>query len=60
MLVGVILGYARFATFLGTVSVIGLQIARIRIEEDLLRASFPALYATFVARTNFRLTPFLW
>jgi protein-S-isoprenylcysteine O-methyltransferase Ste14 len=60
MFVGVVVAYPRLTTLVGTLSVLALQIFRIEVEESLLRASFPASFAKFSARTRFRLIPLLW
>jgi protein-S-isoprenylcysteine O-methyltransferase Ste14 len=60
MIVGIVVGYPRFTTLVGALSVLSLQIYRIQAEQRLLRDSFPATFAAFSARTRYRLAPLLW
>ena len=60
MLFGVVVGFVRLTTLIGSLSVLGLQIYRIHVEERLLRSAFPANFANFTERTRFRLIPLLW
>jgi protein-S-isoprenylcysteine O-methyltransferase Ste14 len=60
MVVGVVVGFPRLTTVVGALGVLCLQLYRIHVEERLLRASFPAGFAAFAARTPCRLVPLLW
>jgi protein-S-isoprenylcysteine O-methyltransferase Ste14 len=60
MLFGVVVGFVRLTTLVGSLSVVGLQIYRIHIEENLLQGAFPATFEDFTVRTRFRLIPLLW
>jgi protein-S-isoprenylcysteine O-methyltransferase Ste14 len=60
MIFGVVVGYVRLTTLAGVLSVVGLQLYRIRAEERLLRSAFPATFEDFTARTRYRLLPLLW
>ena len=60
MLFGVVIGFVRLTTLVGTLGVVGLQIYRIRMEEKLLRRAFTTSFEDFSARTRFRLIPLLW
>ena len=60
MIVGLALGGVRMTYLIGAVSVLGLQIYRIRVEERLLSTTFPTGYKEFVAHTRYRLIPLVW
>ncbi len=60
MISGIALSDSRLTLLLGAIAVVGLQICRVRAEEELLRATFPAAHSTFVTRTRYRLVPFVW
>jgi protein-S-isoprenylcysteine O-methyltransferase Ste14 len=60
MILGALMGDAELAALIGTVVVIGLQIYRIRVEEQLLGRAFPASFAAFTQRTTCRLVPLVW
>lgn len=60
MIVGVLFGQAQLTTVVGTLIVIGLQVYRVHVEENLLRNAHPSSYLEFADRTKYRLLPFLW
>jgi protein-S-isoprenylcysteine O-methyltransferase Ste14 len=60
MIVGLAVGGLRITVLIGAVLVIGLQIYRVRVEERLLRATFPTTFEQFVSRTPYRLIPLVW
>ena len=60
MIVGLALGGLRIVYLVGALCVLGLQIYRIRLEEQLLSSTFPKAHQEFVTRTRFRLIPFVW
>ncbi|MCU1490150.1 MAG: hypothetical protein JWM85_1555 [Acidimicrobiaceae bacterium] len=59
MSLGVLIAAAHLTTALGEVTVIALQVARIRREERLLSASFPSFVA-YARSSRYRLVPGLW
>ena len=60
MIVGIALSDLRITYLIGAVSVLGLQVYRIRVEERLLSTTFPAAHREFVAHTRYRLIPRVW
>ena len=60
MIVGALTGQAQLTLGIGTLIVIGLQIQRIRMEESLLRRTFPAKFQEFRELTAYRLIPGIW
>jgi protein-S-isoprenylcysteine O-methyltransferase Ste14 len=60
MIVGLAVGGLRITVLIGTVLVVGLQVYRVRVEERLLRATFPTTFEQFVSRTPYRLIPLVW
>ena len=60
MIVGFAVSGLRFTGLIGALSVLGLQIYRIRVEERLLSTTFRSVYEEFVSRTRYRLLPLVW
>ena len=60
MMFGIVLSNPRVTYLIGALGVVGLQLYRIRVEEQLLSAAFPNAYQMFVARTRHRLIPHVW
>jgi protein-S-isoprenylcysteine O-methyltransferase Ste14 len=60
MIAGFAVSGLRVTGVIGVVSVLGLQIYRIRVEERLLSTSFRGAHEEFVSRTRYRLLPLVW
>ena len=60
MILGIVLSDPRITYVIGATGVFGLQVYRIRVEEQLLLAAFPNAYEDFIARTRYRLLPHVW
>jgi protein-S-isoprenylcysteine O-methyltransferase Ste14 len=60
MVVGIALSDLHVTYLIGAMSVFGLQVYRIRMEERLLSTSFPTAHKEFVAHTHYRLIPCVW
>jgi protein-S-isoprenylcysteine O-methyltransferase Ste14 len=60
MITGFTLGGLRLTALIAIVSVFGLQIYRIRVEERLLLTTHPRAYEEFALRTRYRLVPLFW
>jgi protein-S-isoprenylcysteine O-methyltransferase Ste14 len=60
MMIGVVFSEPRITFLIGALGVCGLQVYRIRVEEQLLSAAFPNSYRQFTSRTRFRLVPHVW
>jgi protein-S-isoprenylcysteine O-methyltransferase Ste14 len=60
MIAGFAVSGLRVTGVIGVVSVLGLQVYRIRVEERLLSMSFRGAHEEFVSRTRYRLLPFVW
>jgi len=60
MIVGFAVSGLRLTGLIGAMSVLGLQIYRIRVEERLLSTSFRSAHQEFVSRTRYRLLPLVW
>ncbi len=60
MIAGFAVSGLRFTGLLVALSVLGLQIYRIRVEERLLSTTFRRAHQEFVSRTRYRLLPLVW
>lgn len=60
MIAGFALSGLRLISLIGAVTVLGLQIYRIRMEERLLKSTFPTAHKEFVSQTRYRLIPLVW
>jgi protein-S-isoprenylcysteine O-methyltransferase Ste14 len=60
MIAGFAVSGLRFIGLMGALSVLGLQIYRIRVEERLLSTTFRTAHQEFVSRTQYRLLPLVW
>src|SRR5664280_1636700 len=59
MILGVTVVDPRLVPVLGALCVVGLQLVRIRVEERLLRSTFPG-FGRYTATTRYRLVPLVW
>jgi len=59
MILGVTVVDPRLVPTLGALCVVGLQLVRIRVEERLLRSTFPG-FGRYTATTRYRLVPLVW
>lgn|GEM_PF-879386 len=57
---GIALSDPRITYLFVALGIFGLQLYRIRVEEQLLSTAFPNTYKEFVARTRYRLIPLVW
>lgn len=60
MIVGIALSDLHITYLIGAISVFGLQVYRILMEERLLSTNFPTAHKEFVAHTRYRLIPRVW
>ncbi len=60
MMTGVVLSDPRVAYLMGAIGVCGLQLYRIRVEEQLLAVAHPDPYKQFTAQSRYRLLPGVW
>lgn len=60
MITGITLCGPRLTSFIAALTVVGLQVGRVRAEERLLRTSFPTGHSVFAAHTRYRLIPLVW
>jgi protein-S-isoprenylcysteine O-methyltransferase Ste14 len=60
MIAGFAVSGLRLTSLLGALSVLGLQIYRIRVEDRLLSTTFRSAHQEFVSRTRYRLLPLVW
>ena len=60
MIAGFAVSGLRFTGLMGALSVLGLQIYRIRVEERLLSTTFRTAHQEFASRTRYRLLPLVW